>query len=165
MNKDDLDLVLHWRNSPNVRLNMLSNHVISNEEHGEWFQNKSQDESHRLLVTLKNQIRFGFVQIKLNHDKTIGEWGFYCDPARHIGSGMELAKLALDYAFLDLNLQELWGIVIKDNTRSIEFHKKNGFSIFVPKDDRDLKFINNSNIYKYYLRNDMWKNRKIDYDY
>ncbi len=129
MDESDLDLVLEWRNSPNVRLNMISSKIVSSSEHKLWFLNKSTDKSHRLMIVMKNQIEFGFVQIKINQAENVGEWGFYRDPMSPKGLGMNLARLAINYTFFDLYLQELWGFVVNKNIRSIEFHKKNGFII------------------------------------
>jgi RimJ/RimL family protein N-acetyltransferase len=39
MNEKDLDMVLSWRNSDRVRLNMFSTRVIAEEEHRNWYYN------------------------------------------------------------------------------------------------------------------------------
>ena len=33
----DLDLVLQWRNTDRIRKNMFSDHIISVDEHYQWF--------------------------------------------------------------------------------------------------------------------------------
>jgi UDP-4-amino-4,6-dideoxy-N-acetyl-beta-L-altrosamine N-acetyltransferase len=156
MQKDDLDLVLEWRNCPGVRCNMISNHIISKAEHSAWYEKKSVDDNYRLLIATKNHVRFGFVQIKINQTEKIGEWGFYRDPLRNKGSGTELAKLAINYAFVDLDLHELWGFVLKKNIRSINFHKKNGFTVCYAGPNLKIKFDETEDLVKFCLRRDRW---------
>lgn len=155
MRKEDLELVLEWRNLPEIRIHMLNDRVITKQEHEIWFVEKSKNQDHKLMIAIKNKVRFGFVQIKINREKKIGEWGFYRDPRFTGASGIDLAKLAINYAFCDLNLRELWGYVMKNNTRSIEFHTRNGFILL-------LNTGQPPNLMTFCLKQEWWMNAKND---
>ena len=61
MNKINIEPVLAWRNHPEIRRYMLSQHKISFDEHRHWFELTSQDSKRRLLIVEHTEIPIGFV--------------------------------------------------------------------------------------------------------
>lgn len=124
---DDLESVLCWRNHPDVRRYMYSQHEISFEEHKHWFESASVKTDRHLLIFERNNIPLGFININQIKSGGIAEWGFYTAPEAPKGTGFKLGVAVLQYAFVDLNLHKLCGEVLAYNKPSINFHLKLGF--------------------------------------
>jgi UDP-4-amino-4,6-dideoxy-N-acetyl-beta-L-altrosamine N-acetyltransferase len=127
MTERDLEQVLLWRNHPDVRRYMYSQHVISLDEHARWFSGASQDPGRHLLVFDINRTPRGFLQINQIASGGIADWGFYADPDAPKGTGRALGDAALRYAFDTLGLHKLCGQALAFNERSIHFHLSLGF--------------------------------------
>lgn len=128
MQNSDLDLILTWRNHPEVRRYMYTRHIIGQEEHQGWFDRAHSDPyKHPLVFEIGGQPR-GFVNVTVV-DKVArrAEWGFYLAPEAPSGSGRRLGEQALAYVFRDLQLHKLCGEALTYNERSVRFHERLGF--------------------------------------
>lgn len=124
---DDLERVLQWRNHPNVRRFMLTQHEISPDEHRSWFARKSADPTRRLLLVEDEDVPLGFVQFSGVANGAAAEWGFYAAPEAPGGSGHKLGVAALDFAFQSLGLHKVCGQALAFNDGSIRLHERLGF--------------------------------------
>lgn len=127
MHLDDLERILAWRNHPEIRRCMYSQHEISFDEHSEWFLQASQDKSRHLLIYEMGTIPLGFINIHQIATGGIAAWGFYTAPDAPKGTGKALGKAALRFAFGEAMLFKLCGQVLIRNEKSIRFHQKLGF--------------------------------------
>lgn len=127
MTEADLELVLSWRNHPEVRRHMYTSHEITPEEHAQWYERASIDPKKHLLIYENNNERRGFVSITEVSEGRIAEWGFYVSPEAAKGTGKNLGNTALNYAFETLQLHKLCGQALATNERSIRFHERLGF--------------------------------------
>lgn len=127
MTAADLERVLAWRNHPEVRRYMYSQHEISLEEHACWFEKASRDPRLHLLVFESGGMPFGFVKIHQTAPGGVGEWGFYAAPDAPKGTGRQLGLAALRYAFTEAEMHKLCGQALVYNERSIRFHQNLGF--------------------------------------
>lgn len=127
MIESDLPLILEWRNHPNVRLFMFTQHEISLAEHTEWFFRAVQDYTRRLLVIEEQGCPIGYVQFSNVVAGGIADWGFYSSPNAKKGTGLKLGTVALDHAFGTLQLHKVCGQAIAGNQASICFHERMGF--------------------------------------
>lgn len=127
MTKEDLEMVLGWRNNPDVRNFMYTRHEISLKEHSDWFTSASCDSNRHLLIFEQNAIAKGFVQIS-QKSHNLADWGFYIAPDAPKGTGIALGQAALTYAFSRLKLHKLCGEALGYNEKSIRFHLKLGFT-------------------------------------
>jgi len=127
LQKNDLETILSWRNHPEVRRFMYTQHEISLEEHLQWFEQVSQDQTRHLLVYEKDGKALGYINIKVQKTGKIADWGFYLAPDAAKGTGKKLGIATQDYAFTLLELHKLCGQVIAYNKRSIAFHLNQGF--------------------------------------
>jgi len=125
--ESDLPTLLSWRNHPEVRRFMFSQHEIGVNEHREWFALASMDEQCQLLIVECTHIPVGYVKFEGVNEGGISDWGFYVDPGAPKGSGTGVGVVALNYAFNKLQLRKVYGEVIEGNQRSILFHRKLGF--------------------------------------
>lgn len=127
MTRDDLKLVLAWRNHPEVRRYMYTQHEIDMEEHQRWFDRTVKDPRKHLLLYGYDEHPLGFVNFSVVRDGGIAEWGFYTSPEAPKGSGRKLGWLALEYAFERLDFHKVCGETLGGNERSIRMHSLLGF--------------------------------------
>lgn len=126
----DLGIILHWRNAPAVRQAMFTQQEISWDEHQAWFHRMQADDSKRWFLYLnKNNQPTGVVYFtNLDTAQRSAFWGFYTSPDATPGTGMRMSLDALGYAFNELQIQKLNAEVLASNPRSLEMHKKVGFT-------------------------------------
>ena len=127
----DLDLILEWRNRPEIRRNMYTSHVITPEEHHAYFERVLNDPTKQYFLCVdKNDTPVGvvnFVDID-QHNKT-ASWAFYSGDLTRRGVGTTMEYLALNHAFHDLELEKLNCEVLDFNYPVVQFHLKFGFRI------------------------------------
>lgn len=127
MNERDLAQILSWRNHPNVRRYMYTNHEISFEEHTRWFARASQDVDRHILIFEIDSTPFGFINIHLIGRGGVADWGFYTAPDAPKGTGRTLGQAVLGYVFEAAGLHKLCAQVLAFNEHSIRFHLNLGF--------------------------------------
>ena len=128
LTSNDLELILEWRNHPDIRRFMYSTHEISPSEHRQWFESASKDKGRYLCIFESDGHPCGFVSFTGAEAGSIAEWGFYSAPTATRGTGRALGKVALRFAFLDLGVHKVCGQALRDNVRSIEMHQSLGFT-------------------------------------
>lgn len=125
---DDVDQVLAWRNHPDVRRYMYTQHEIKKSEHIAWYERTKQQKHKHLLIYEKDLLPVGFVNITVvNESARRADWGFYLAPDAVKGAGQELGRSAIEYAFKEVNIHKLCGEALAFNERSIAFHLRLGF--------------------------------------
>ena len=129
MQVDDLEMVRSWRNHPDVRRHMLTQHEISAEEHTQWFKRIQQDPQRHVVLVHEHQQPLGLVHFTPVNAQGVVDWGFYLTPQAPTGSGGKLARRALDFAFTQQGWHKVCGQVISSNAASRRFHLKLGFSL------------------------------------
>jgi UDP-4-amino-4,6-dideoxy-N-acetyl-beta-L-altrosamine N-acetyltransferase len=127
MAEEDLTIVLAWRNHPEVRRFMFTQHEISLTEHTQWFMRVVQDNTRRLLIVQEQGSPIGYVQFSNVELGGVADWGFYARPDAPKGTGRKLGTLALGHAFGQLELHKVCGQAIDTNKASIRFHERLGF--------------------------------------
>ncbi|AVD86525.1 MULTISPECIES: UDP-4-amino-4,6-dideoxy-N-acetyl-beta-L-altrosamine N-acetyltransferase [Pseudomonas] len=127
MRFEDLDIVLTWRNHPEVRRYMYTQHEISMEEHARWFENSQKNQSRHLMIFELDEKPAGFVNLTEATKGHLADWGFYLAPDAPRGTGRLLGETALRYAFCQLGLHKVCGQALSFNERSIRFHLALGF--------------------------------------
>lgn len=128
MAQHDLAIVLSWRNHPDVRRYMRTQHEISLSEHMEWFERAADSPSEHLLVLEAGPARIGYARINVQDVLAKrAEWGFYRAPEAPRGAGFALCERTLEYAFRDLSLHKISAEVLGSNIRSIALHRRLGF--------------------------------------
>lgn len=123
-----LDMILEWRNTPEVRSMMYTSHEISLEEHMAWFERLKDEPTKAYFIALLNNEPVGvvgFSEINLVHG--IATWVFYASLAAPRGSGSLMEYHALEFAFIDLKLHKLRCEVLGFNQIVVKLHKKFGF--------------------------------------
>lgn len=122
MTPDDLPRVRAWRNHPEIRQYMYTQHEVSVAEHARWYECASEDAARHLLVYEESATPLGFINLHEIAKGGVGDWGFYAAPDAPKGTGQRLGRNALQYAFVQLGFHKLCAQVLAYNERSIRFH-------------------------------------------
>jgi UDP-4-amino-4,6-dideoxy-N-acetyl-beta-L-altrosamine N-acetyltransferase len=129
LSKKYLDLILEWRNSPEIRNKMYTRHLISKNEHYEWFKRSENDDSKYNLLCFKEDDPVGFINFyDISQIGKTAFWGFYTGNVAK-GTGVQMEFLAIDFAFSVLQLNKLCCEVLGKNYTVAQFHRKVGFQI------------------------------------
>lgn len=127
----DLELMLAWRNHPDIRSSMFSQSVIEFDQHKAWFKRESEkNDSVWLLFIDYRGLPAGIIYFTdIDRSSNHAFWGFYAAPGAPPGTGTRMGREALDYFFNILKLHKLNAEVLESNERSYAFHIKIGFKV------------------------------------
>ena len=153
----DLELVLCWRNDPEVRRNMYTQHEISLDEHQCWFESAKANPKNHLLIFEVVYRPLGFVHFTETGSGGIADWGFYTAPDRPKGSGRQLGRAALSHAFTQMKLHKVCGLVLAYNQRSINFHLALGFRQEGIMSDQHFDGVRYHNVIRFGLLSHDWQ--------
>ena len=125
------DLILPWRNAPEVRRVMYTRHLISDEEHRAWFEGIQADPRRCSYLHISAAgTPDGVVNFTdIDTVQRAAFWGFYTRPDAPPGTGTCILFEALDYAFGELGLYKLNAEVLDGNPASLQLHEKCGFKV------------------------------------
>lgn len=123
----DLPLVLQWRNHPDVRRYMYTQHEITPEEHAQWFTQLCHDDTQSSWIFVVDDIPLGYVNFKKTAVSAVADWGFYLATDAPKGTGSQLGTAALNYAFRQMKLHKVCGQALGYNEKSKGFHLRLGF--------------------------------------
>ena len=114
--------ILRWRNHPITRQWMFHQHEINLEEHFRFLVNL-EVQSHRFYWMLQiGEKQIGVINL-CHYSQKNSEWGFYLNPEwQGTTYGITLIFHALNFFFFRLNIQNLYGFVLKENTNALFLH-------------------------------------------
>lgn len=107
---------------------MFDQHEISLPEHQAWFDIAMRDMRRHLLVFELGGVAMGFVNLYVSAQGKVADWGFYASPDAPRGTGRQLGRSALKYAFDHLELHKVCGQTLAYNVRSMKLHEHLGFT-------------------------------------
>tara|TARA_Y100000590_G_C15487012_1_gene926201 strand:+ start:416 stop:946 length:531 start_codon:yes stop_codon:yes gene_type:complete len=141
--RDDMPLLLEWRNNPNHMKYYRQHKTLSLEEQLKWYDSMINDQTwhHFVARPIGEEKLIGVVF--LNHIHPVyktGEFGItLADPNyRGKGFGKDMLLTIMEYGFQELNLNRIWCEVYSNNS-SVNLYRKVGF-----KDEGILR----SHVYK-----------------
>lgn len=158
ISEQDLQTILRWRNSDRVRANMFTDHIITMEEHRRWYDSVKENDNSVYLIFEYDETPHGLTNfININNSTKTCSWGFYLGNGfYHSGLGTILAYLSLDYAFLSLQMEKIYGKVLAFNTASIGLFLKMGFTKDVFLENYILKNGAFEDVIRFVLLKDEW---------
>lgn len=125
------DKVRCWRNKERIRKSMLTQHVISKEEHFNWIENLRHKDDRKFWIVFANDVSIGSVYLQnINYNQLNADWGFYIGEDAYVGKGLSkriLCKL-LQYFFEVMKFEVLFTKVISDNTVALNIYRKFKFA-------------------------------------
>jgi RimJ/RimL family protein N-acetyltransferase len=129
---DDADDIRRWRNHRDVRAMSLTTHEIGPGEHAAWFAKACVDPSRRVLIYEHAGTPSGVVTFTDVHAGS-ASWGFFLDidgltrRDEALPAWLHICREAVDYAFDDLDLDQLTGDVLADNQAVRQMNRRLGF--------------------------------------
>lgn len=127
LTKADLEMVLMWRNHQEIRKWMVNQDIISYNDHLSWFRRCQESSNSVNLIFEYQELAQGYVSFTKIRNSRAYEWGFYMQPKSPKGMGMLLGKRSIEYTFMVLGADKLFGQVLSFNKKSILFHERLGF--------------------------------------
>lgn len=127
--QDDLKMILEWRNSERVRVNMYNDRLISWAEHCKWFDSLKDKTNSKYKLFECFSIPTGVISFNsIDNENGTCFWGFYLGrtPAEK-RTGIIMGFLGIEYAFEVLGIRKICGEAFRFNEGSIRFHQKLGF--------------------------------------
>jgi UDP-4-amino-4,6-dideoxy-N-acetyl-beta-L-altrosamine N-acetyltransferase len=123
LQKEQLELVWQWRNSPRVMQNMHHSAPVKWQEHCVWFEKLQGDNTRQFYVFLQNQRPIGVLNFSDLHTPT-PEWGCYLGETNvWPGSGIILELAALDFSASHSQFSHLLAQVLSFNNAANKMHK------------------------------------------
>ncbi len=129
--QEDSANMIKWRNLPEIRKYMYTDHLIKQEEHDKWFMGMLADTKGRcyLIYEIDGKPVGMAAFTEINRIHGTASWAYYIGEECPKGSGQLLEQLVLKYAFETLKLRKLCCEVIAFNEKVLHIHKKYGFSV------------------------------------
>ena len=125
--KKDYEKILEWRNDPDVRINSLTQHIISIDEHTEYWNDFLKNETNFAFIAIHENNDIGVLKLK-NIDKITYEIDIFISKSyRNRGLGSQVLKIAKDVA-LQKGMKKLIAKIKYDNEASKKVFEKVGFS-------------------------------------
>lgn len=130
MNRDDLRMVLNWRNSPYVYNRMLTEHKITWEEHQAWFERIKDEQPSEHLIFCHKDVPVGYIAY-FGHkpeDKQCSVGIYLRKLSDNPWDGIFLCVKAIDYAFDNLPIEVIQAETLMDNEPSLSLTRFLGFA-------------------------------------
>jgi UDP-4-amino-4,6-dideoxy-N-acetyl-beta-L-altrosamine N-acetyltransferase len=125
--QEHLDMVLQWRNSDRVRMNMHNSAPITLNEHKTWFSALQSDSNRQSWIYCQHQRPVGILNFT-NTQSAHFEWGCYLGETDVLpGSGLVLEWAALQWASEQSHCLTLDAQVLSFNTSALKLHKLFGY--------------------------------------
>ena len=123
-------MLFAWRNHPDVRRFMYTQHEISVQEHRTFFDRVLRDPAWAYYLGLEDDTPVWVVAFRdIDALHATATWGFYARPELPRGTGRRMLTLALDQAFGHDGLEKVSGEAFAFNRASIRLHLRLGFSV------------------------------------
>lgn len=124
----DLELMRRWRNAPNIRANMYTQHEITADEHRAWWEKTRHNTAHQYFMYEYQGEPTGIASLNgIDRRNNCSSWAFYVSPDAPRGSGSRLEFVMLEHTFKVVGLHKLHCEVLAFNTAVIKMHQKFGF--------------------------------------
>ena len=122
----DYEKILKWRNDPDVRINSLTQHIISIDEHIEYWTEFLQNETNFAFIVVHGHDDIGVLKLK-NINKTTYEIDIFLSKSyRNKGLGPQIIKIAKKIA-VQKGIKQLIAKIKYDNGASKKAFERGGF--------------------------------------
>lgn len=129
----DRDMVLRWRNHPQVRRASFTTHEIEAAEHDRWWSSVRANDTKWLLIYEHCSVPSGVVTLA-TIDPGSATWGFYLDidglnrRGELLPAWIGIERESVSYAFEKVGVSVLRGDVPAANTAVRRLHQRCGFA-------------------------------------
>lgn len=126
LDKEQLKMVLAWRNHSDIRRWMLSDDEISFENHLQFVESLSNRADKRYFLVQRDDAYIGVIDL-IDITDISAEIGIYANPQMR-GVGEVLMNALIEYAFSTLGVRVLIASVFADNERAKHLYEKFDFT-------------------------------------
>lgn len=161
--ESDKGTIYDWRNKKSVRQYMYTDHLISIDEHENWFQSIMKDSGvNKYYMFYVHGVPYGFVSITdINLVHKTCSWAFYIGPENPpIGTGAAMEYFALETIFDVMDIRKLSCEVLSTNEAVIKLHKKFGFSQEGVLKEQIYKYGNYADVVLLSIFKEQWHDKK-----
>ena len=126
----DTDLIVTWRNDPDVKKNFIYQGVFTHESHMHWMNTKVAAGEVVQYIIEHNGKPIGSVYFRdICKKNSSAEYGIFIGDGdvRGKGYGTEATRLFVDYGLNQLQLHRIFLRVFADNENAIRCYEKAGF--------------------------------------
>lgn len=124
---EESELVLSWRNHPDIRRWMLTNTPISLESHNQFIDSLKKATDKFYWLAYSDETPVGVIYLTdIDWTNLTGSFGIYAGPGVR-GFGRKLGQTLLDICFGRLGLKTVLLEVFTDNAPAINLYRKLGF--------------------------------------
>ena len=128
---EDLDLIVKWRNDPEILKWLFSYLPLSKVKQRKWYEKYLDDNTQQTFIIEVNEEKtpigtIGLTDIDYKNQK--GELAIIIGEKDYLGKGLgeECLNLLVKFAFDELNLRKLKALVFSDNDTAIKLYEKCG---------------------------------------
>ncbi|EHM10278.1 pseudaminic acid biosynthesis N-acetyl transferase [Thermanaerovibrio velox DSM 12556] len=125
--------VLEWRNSHRVRRGMLSDALITEEEHLRWLDSLASPLKRQMVrVAFMGEEAFGVITLKdIDRVSLRSDWGMYIGDERFLNRGLSKHMLysLMEWGFEDEGLERLFTSVLASNVGALSLYLRFGFHL------------------------------------
>jgi RimJ/RimL family protein N-acetyltransferase len=135
-----VELVRNWRNDPKISRFMFYKEYITPEMQLEWFNKINNDLNYYFIIEYNSE-EIGLVNVKnVEKEKKCGEGGIFIYEEKYLNSDVPFRASFCyhDFAFEELKLDYLYGRIIPDNKRAVQFNKALGGDIEICEDGNSI---------------------------
>lgn len=129
LTNEEKNMVLQWRNHPEIRKWMYTTSEIALEDHLKFIEELKNTNDKQYFIVKQDNDYLGVVDFyNIDYEKKVCEFGLYANPDSKVsGVGRILEKVCIDFVFDTLKLQTLKLEAFSDNVRVRNLHKKFNF--------------------------------------
>lgn len=128
---DKIELLRNWRNDPKIQQYMEYRDYITPEMQRNWFDRINNERNYYFIINCDEK-DIGLVNLKdIDYERKCAEPGIFIYEDEYLNgdTGIRVALLNTDFAFEALNLDFLYGHVLKNNRRAIRFNSVFGYEL------------------------------------
>ncbi|MBA7574077.1 hypothetical protein ES708_15879 [subsurface metagenome] len=132
VNDEIKERVRQWRNKEEIRKYMLSQHIITKEEHLNWIESVKNRNDWKFWVVFVDEIPIGTVYLQnIDYKNLTSEWGFYIgeDDFKGKGLGKHILFKLLEFYFEEMKFEVLFTKVISNNIAALNIYRKFKFKM------------------------------------
>ncbi len=160
LQKEDIELVRKWRNSPEIRQAMVYRDYIRSDDQLKWYDNLRPNKDYYFLVKYGDR-KIGLANIKnVSKEHKSGEVGIFIGNKEFHNNiaNIRAFYLLLNFGFNELKLETIHATVLSNNQITLKMVHFFGFSNICIKNNivylmlSSKDFVQNTKIIKYFSR-------------
>jgi len=127
----DLSLMRDWRNKEQIRKWFFDSRLITSQMQQEWYESYLEKDDDQMFIISISSVDIGTIALyhidRVSKEAQLGRFLIGEDKYRSRGFAYETVLLLLEYAFNELNLENIYLELFSDNEVALNLYRKVGF--------------------------------------